>query len=168
MKEYYTYAYLREDGTPYYIGKGTGKRAYVPHKRRKGNSVPLPPNNRILILKHFECEDEAYQHEEYMIFHYGKEMNGGILINMCEGGRTKAVYNDEERKQRRKQSARDYYYRNKEKCNQSAIKWRENNRDKVNERYKEKYAADPEKYKEKRKRNYNPEQRRRYYERTDR
>ena len=149
MNEYYTYAYLREDGTPYYVGKGTGKRAYTRHRRRKGNSVPLPPRDRIVILEYFMDEDDAYKHEAYLISKYGKEADGGILINLCEGGRTRAIYTEEERKQKRRESALRYYYNNKEKCNANAIKWRDENRDKVNELYKERYHKDPEKYREK-------------------
>jgi|DEB0MinimDraft_6_1074348.scaffolds.fasta_scaffold103532_2 hypothetical protein len=163
MKEYYTYAYLREDGTPYYVGKGTGRRAYVKHRRGKGNFVPVPEENRILILKTFNDEESAYRHEEYMIFHYGKEKDGGILINLCEGGKTKAIFTEEERKQRRKESSAKYYRNNKEKCAAASNKWRNENRDKVNERYKEKYTENPEKYREKRRRNYDPQKRKEYY-----
>ena len=67
--EYYTYAYLREDGTPYYIGKGKGFRLYV-----KKRIVPLPSKDRIIYLKRNLTEQEAIEHEIYMIAVYGRSL----------------------------------------------------------------------------------------------
>lgn len=88
--EYYTYAYLREDGTPYYIGKGKGNRAYIKHWRSKtiGGYFAPPPKDRILILKDNLTEDDAYKHEIYMIYILGrKDLGTGILRNMSDGGK---------------------------------------------------------------------------------
>ena len=87
--EYYTYAYLREDRTPYYIGKGEKNRAYVRHWRSKsrGGYFDPPPIDRILILKRFNSEYDAYKHEMYMINVFGrKDLGTGILRNMSNGG----------------------------------------------------------------------------------
>lgn len=81
--EYYTYAYLRENGTPYYIGKGRGKRIDQYHTK----FVRVPEKERRLLLKYFATEKEAYQHEIYMIGLYGrKDLGTGILINRTDGG----------------------------------------------------------------------------------
>ncbi len=80
--EYYTYAYLREDGTPYYIGKGKGFRLYV-----KKRIVPLPSKDKIIYLKRNLTEQEAIKHEVYMIAVLGRKDNGtGILRNLTDGG----------------------------------------------------------------------------------
>ena len=75
---YYTYAWLRENKTPYYIGKGKNKRAW-----RKGS----PPEERVLILKRNLSESEALNHEKYMIAVFGRKDAGtGILHNFTDGG----------------------------------------------------------------------------------
>lgn len=82
--EYYTYAYLRENKTPYYVGKGKGNRAYV--KRKDGIN---PPNDicRIIILKKNLTENDAFKHEKYMIAVLGrKDLKTGILRNKTNGG----------------------------------------------------------------------------------
>ena len=81
--DYYTYAYLREDKTPYYIGKGRKNRAY--DKRR--TIKPPQDKSRILFLKKNLTEAEAFKHEVYMIFVLGrKDLGTGILRNLSNGG----------------------------------------------------------------------------------
>jgi|LauGreDrversion4_2_1035121.scaffolds.fasta_scaffold684100_1 hypothetical protein len=79
---YYTYAYLREDGTPYYIGRGKGRRAFdITHR------IKVPPKGRVLILKQNLTYEEASEHEIYMIAVLGrKDLGTGILRNLTNGG----------------------------------------------------------------------------------
>jgi len=99
--EYYTYAYLREDKTPYYIGKGNGNRAY---RRRYKGIKPPKDKSRIIVLKQNLTEEEAFRHEVYMIAVFGrKDLGTGILHNRTNGGEgsSGAIRSDEwKRKQR--------------------------------------------------------------------
>ena len=81
--KYYTYAYLREDKTPYYIGKGTKERIYSTHRKFK----PPKDKSRIIFLKQNLTEEEAFRHEVYMIAVFGrKDLGTGILHNRTNGG----------------------------------------------------------------------------------
>ena len=94
--DYCTYAYLREDGSPYYIGKGLKHRPYS-----KNRLFKPPAKNRILILKKGLSEEEAIKHEIYMIAVYGRKDKGtGILRNLTNGGEGTSGYThkDESRK----------------------------------------------------------------------
>jgi hypothetical protein len=82
MSDYYTYAYLREDRTPFYIGRGKGRRAFD-----KSHNVKVPPKDRILFLKTGLTFAESVQHEVYMIAVLGrKDLGTGILRNVTDGG----------------------------------------------------------------------------------
>lgn len=83
---FYTYAYVRKDGTPWYIGKGQGRRAWQKHGSDKCRWSP-PKNDQILILKLDLQEHDAFKHEIYLIGIYGLERDGGILsANQTYGG----------------------------------------------------------------------------------
>ena len=82
-RRFYVYAFLRKDGTPYYIGKGAGKRI----NQSTGRFIKLPPKDQRKILVGGLTEPEAFEHEVALISLLGRKDQGtGCLRNRTDGG----------------------------------------------------------------------------------
>lgn len=78
----YVYLYLREDNTPYYVGKGIGNRAYDINHNCK-----VPEADRIEFVLENTTDDWARFMEKELIDEYGRLNDGtGILENLTDGG----------------------------------------------------------------------------------
>ncbi len=90
MDFFYVYMYLRANGSahgkagsPYYVGKGKGMRAYDKSHRCKPPSDPL----RIVFVVRDISENAAHAEEKRLIALYGRIDNGtGCLANLTDGG----------------------------------------------------------------------------------
>jgi len=82
---YYVYFYLRTDGTPYYVGKGTGIRAY---KHCKNDIIHTPKDSSKILIYHDNLTEMwAFILERYYIRWFGrKDIGTGILRNRTDGG----------------------------------------------------------------------------------
>jgi len=79
---FYIYAYLRKDGSPYYVGKGKNYRAYSPV-----HTVGVPKDKNRIVFWHSELhEQDAFDLEIFYIQLFGRKVDGGILRNMTLGG----------------------------------------------------------------------------------
>jgi len=139
IEMYYTYAYLREDKTPYYIGKGIGNRVYNKHMRKDGKNLLPKDKSRIIFLKQNLTEEEAFKHEIYMIAVFGRiDLGTGILHNRTNGGNggsSKYGHLTEKERKEYELARKNEWQRN----------WRNNNRTKANEFGRKNYWDNREK-----------------------
>ena len=75
--EFYVYQYITNSGTPYYIGKGSGRRMH-----RHLTKTTVPPVERRIVIKDGLTNEEAKQLEGELITKYGRKLDGGILDNI--------------------------------------------------------------------------------------
>lgn len=95
--KFYVYTYLRSKtskngpiNSPYYIGKGHGRRIYGPHGR-----IPVPKDAAFIqIIAENMYEHDAHQAEMLLIKQYGRfNIKTGCLHNQTDGGEGISGYN---------------------------------------------------------------------------
>jgi len=80
---FYVYLWLRENGAPYYVGKGTGRRGFTSVR----HSVHRPKSRANILVQEYETETEAFDAEKFFIDFYGRMDSGtGCLYNHADGG----------------------------------------------------------------------------------
>jgi len=80
---FYVYSWIREDGSPFYIGKGNGNRAW----KKTKHHYPPTDKSRIKINACHLTEQEAFLLETKLIKLFGrKDLDNGILNNRTFGG----------------------------------------------------------------------------------
>ena len=83
---FYVYMYVRDDGTPWYIGKGCKYRSKHYDSLRTNKEHSRPSDEFIITVKENMTEAAAFALEVELIAKHKRQCDGGILVNKCLGG----------------------------------------------------------------------------------
>ena len=79
---YLVYIYYSDDWTPYYVGKGNKRRPSHPHSKVKVKAADAEHTQ----LFYFAEEWIAFECEQELINFWGRQSDGGCLLNRSLGG----------------------------------------------------------------------------------
>lgn len=102
MKTFYVYAhFIPNSDTPFYVGKGTGRRYKKTDNRNKWwRYIVAKYGYESRILSESLSENEACELEKKLIAQYGRrDLGTGVLVNMTDGGESSkgSVLTEEQR-----------------------------------------------------------------------
>ena len=98
MAEFYTYLHCKPNGIPFYVGKGSGKRAFdfSHHSRTKFHRNVISKHGVKIFVFPCESEEQAFADEIQQIAQLRRE--GYELCNLNNGGRLNNGHSTESRK----------------------------------------------------------------------
>lgn len=86
-KQFYAYIHARPDGTPFYVGKGFGKRAHTMRQRRQWHeNIVSKHGAENILVGVYPCSTEAFAFELEVGLIKTLRRMGHELVNLTSGG----------------------------------------------------------------------------------
>jgi hypothetical protein len=86
-KQFYAYIHAKPDGTPFYIGKGNGRRLNMFHRRNQHHkNVVAKYDKRNILIGKLDCSDESTAFDLEMGLIKCLRRSGVDLVNLTDGG----------------------------------------------------------------------------------
>lgn len=87
MKQFYVYIHKKPDGTPFYVGKGHGRRAYRFSNRNQWHqNIVAKYGKENIIIEIIHCLNESQAFDLEKIYIKQIKYDGFTLANMSDGG----------------------------------------------------------------------------------
>ncbi len=92
-KQFYVYIHKKPDGIPFYVGKGTGKRASQFSKRTQWHkNIVAKYGKENIIIELVQCVDEKSAFDLERIYIKQLRESGVKLVNLTDGGEGTSGY----------------------------------------------------------------------------
>jgi hypothetical protein len=86
-KQFYAYIHAKPDGTPFYVGKGNGRRLNMFHRRNQHHkNIVAKYGRRNILIGRLDCSDESTAFDLEMGLIKCLRRSGVDLANLTDGG----------------------------------------------------------------------------------